>query len=151
MNTVHERIAYIKGLAEGLNLGDDTNGKLFKAIIDALEDMADAIRENEDSIIELDECLDEMADEFSELEDDVECLEEAFYCDDECDDDDDDDDFDDDFVEMTCPHCGETVYFDIDLIESDDELMCPNCNEIIIPADDEVCGCNCGCDEHKPE
>ena len=116
MNTVHERIAYIKGLAEGLNLGDDTNGKLFKAIIDALEDMADAIRENED----------------------------------ECDDD-DDDDFDDDFVEMTCPHCGETVYFDIDLIESDDELMCPNCNEIIIPADDEVCGCNCGCDEHKPE
>ena len=62
-----------------------------------------------------------------------------------------DDDFDDDFVEMTCPHCGETVYFDIDLIESDDELMCPNCNEIIIPADDEVCGCNCGCDEHKPE
>ena len=131
MNTVHERIAYIKGLAEGLNLGDDTNGKLFKAIIDALEDMADAIRENEDSIIELDECLDEMADEFSELEDD--------------------DDFDDDFVEMTCPHCGETVYFDIDLIESDDELMCPNCNEIIIPADDEVCGCNCGCDEHKPE
>ena len=49
------------------------------------------------------------------------------------------DDFDDDFVEVECPHCGETVYFDQDMLESDEELICPNCNKPVIPTvqDDE--------------
>ena len=53
------------------------------------------------------------------------------------DDEDEDEDYfdEDDFVEVECPHCGETVYFDQEMLEGDD-LICPNCNETILPKED---------------
>ncbi len=45
-----EKVAYLKGLVEGLGVSADTNeGKIFKAIIDALDSIAtevDALGEN---------------------------------------------------------------------------------------------------------
>ena len=127
MGYTKEKVAYLRGLADGLQLGDDMNGKLFKAIIETLDDMASAIDENEEAIIDLDESIDELCDEISDLDDVLDALIDA-------DEDDDDDYEDEDFVEVECEGCGETIYFDQDMLESDDELICPNCNHSIIPA-----------------
>ena len=57
------------------------------------------------------------------------------YDDDE--EDEDGDDEDDDFVELQCPECGETIYFDEDMLESGEELLCPNCNALLVPTLEE--------------
>ena len=48
----------------------------------------------------------------------------------------------DDFLEVVCPSCGETIYFDEDMLDSEDGLICPNCNE---PVEIHVCDGECGC------
>lgn len=130
MSYLKEKVAYLRGLAEGMEIGGDKQGKLLNAMIAAMDEMADAIEENEATVMELDECVDDIYESLDEIED---------YLDDD-DDDDDDDEFDeDDFFEMECPQCGETVYFDVDMMENDDDLICPNCNAVIVPVpeDDE--------------
>ena len=47
------------------------------------------------------------------------------------------DEEDDDFVELQCPECGETIYFDEDMLESGEELLCPNCNALLVPTLEE--------------
>ena len=42
-----------------------------------------------------------------------------------------------DFVELQCPECGETIYFDEDMLESGEELLCPNCNALLVPTLEE--------------
>ena len=54
-----EKIAYIKGLAEGLSLDETTKeGKILVAIIDLLGDITDEICEIEDGCDELMEQID---------------------------------------------------------------------------------------------
>ena len=49
MGYLSERVSYLRGLADGLNISDDTNeGKLLKVIIDVLDDVAISIEEVED-------------------------------------------------------------------------------------------------------
>ena len=58
--TVSEKVAYIKGLAEGLGIdGESKQGKLFGAIIDVLEDIAYELEDINDSVEEVGEGLDE--------------------------------------------------------------------------------------------
>ncbi len=123
MGYTKEKVAYLRGVADGMELGDDKYGKLLRLMIETMDDMAGTIDENEEAIIDLDECVDDICDELSDLDD---CLDAMLDCD--CDDD------DDDFVEMECPNCGETVYFDQNMLEGDDELICPNCNKPVVPA-----------------
>jgi len=118
MGYMKEKVAYIRGLAEGLEIGGDAAGKVINAMIAAMDEMADAIDENEVAMSEVDECLDDIYDELDSIE---ECI---F---------DDEDDDDDDFIEVECPKCGETVYFDEDMLEGGEELICPNCNATIAP------------------
>ena len=43
---IAKKVAYIQGLADGLELdGDTKEGKVLAAILDVLEDMADAIED----------------------------------------------------------------------------------------------------------
>ena len=121
MGYMKEKVAYLRGLADGMEIGGDAQGKLLLAMIETMD-------ENEEAIIDLDECIDDICDELSDID---ECLDALIDDDDECDCC--CDDFDDDFVEVECPHCGETVYFDQDMLESDEELICPNCNKPVIP------------------
>src|SRR5690606_16555275 len=52
--------------------------------------------------------------------------------DDDEDDDDEDDDEETNFVEMECPKCKETVYFEEDFLYDDDvEVACPECGATI--------------------
>ncbi|MBQ9680371.1 MAG: hypothetical protein IJV48_06805 [Ruminococcus sp.] len=122
-----ERIAYIRGLAEGLKLDESKDEvKVINAIIDLLEDMAY-------DVVEIEDVVDEVCDQVDEIDEDLAEVEEELYGEDYEDDwyDDDDDDFDpfdDDeaYYEVTCPACGETTIVDEDaLIEG--ELDCPMC------------------------
>ena len=113
--TVTEKVAYIKGLVDGLDLdAKNDEGKVIKAIIELLDDMAM-------SVSDLEEGLDVVSDQVDEIDEDLSDLEGYVYEDDDdccCDDD--------DMYEVECPSCGETVYFDGAAIE-DGSAECPNC------------------------
>ena len=124
MSKVGEKVAYLKGLAEGLGVNGETEqGKLMLAMIDTLE----ALAKNSE---EIDERVEELSEYVEEIDSDVSDLEEALFLDDE-------DEEDDDFVELQCPECGETIYFDEDMLESGEELLCPNCNALLVPTLEE--------------
>lgn len=123
MSYIKEKVAYLRGLAEGMEIGADAQGKLINAMIAAMDAMADAIDENETAITELDECIDDIYGELDAID----------AC---CFDEDDYEDGDDAF-EMECPACGETVCFDLDILESEGELSCPNCHAVMVPECEE--------------
>ena len=119
---ISEKIAYLKGLMEGMNVDTESNeGKLFAAVVDVLDEIALEVEDLTDEVMELGDGLDVISDDLSDVEDIV-------Y--DEWDDDDDDDDDEDDEEEecyaTTCPECEEEVYFDESVLE-DGEVVCPNC------------------------
>lgn len=121
-----ERIAYIRGLAEGLKLDESKDEvKVINAIIDLLEDMAY-------DVVDMESIVDDVCDQVDEIDEDLAEVEEEVYGwdeeDDMWDEEDDDDPFDEDenYYEVTCPACGETTTMDEDaLIEG--ELTCPIC------------------------
>ena len=144
MNT-GEKVAYLKGLAEGIEVSSDTKeGKLLTGILDVLGDIADALKN-----------LEKEQEEFSvyaeELDEDLGALEKAFIKNNA-----DDYDFDDLYedykdsgdlegsAKINCPECGELVLFDLDDIENND-VNCPECGAGIsvigeFSSDDWHCG-----------
>ena len=135
--TLTEKAAYIKGLAEGLNLDKESaEGKLIGALIDIVGDIARAQSET-------DEDLEYLNDYIEEIDEDLGAVEEELYADCDCDDCDCDDcdcdcddcdcdcgcDCDDSF-EITCPACGETIVFDGEIDPED--LSCPACGEKLV-------------------
>ena len=114
---ITERDAYLKGLAEGMELNTDKReGKLLAAVIDVLEDIALELEDIRDEQAEL-------ADGLDAVSDDLEDVEEAVF-----DDEDEDGEDDEECYATTCPTCGETIYFDETILE-DGEVLCPNCGE----------------------
>ena len=131
MSYISEKVAYLDGLADGLGIEDEKQGKLLRGIIDALGAIAEELEEQNEADDDLSDCVDEIYEEL----DAIDC---ELYGDDE------DCECEDDFLEVVCPSCGETIYFDEDMLESEDGLICPSCNE---PVDIELCcgDCDCGC------
>ena len=132
-----EKVAYIRGLAEGLELDDSKKEvKVLNAIIDLLDDLAMSLADLEDG-------YGDMADQLDAVDEDLGSLEDDFYGDDE----DDEDDEDTCYYEVTCPNCHETICLSEDIIE-DGQMDCPNCGETlefdIDECDDD--GCDCGCE-----
>lgn len=131
--TITERAAYLRGLAEGLELdADKKEVKLLNGILELLDDLAL-------SVSDLEVQTGEIADQLDEVDEDLGTLEEEVYglnddeddCDGCCgceDEDDELDEFDDTYFEVTCPNCGETVCLSADIIE-EGEMDCPNCGE----------------------
>ena len=118
---ITEKVAYLKGLAEGLTLDTETKeGKILTAMIDILDDMALEIEDLKDSQTELEDGLDAVSD-------DLEDVENIVYEDDEDMEDEEDDDSEDCYA-TTCPNCEETIYFDDSILE-EGEVVCPNCGE----------------------
>ena len=82
-----EKVAYLKGLAEGLNLDKDAKEtKLFEAMFDILEEMALTVNEIDEDLATVEEYVDCIDEDLDELEEYI--FEEDF-----------DDDFEDDFFE----------------------------------------------------
>ena len=128
--TLSERTAYLKGLMEGMNLDTETNeGKLFKAIVDTLDDMALTVSDLEDVV-------DAVCDELDSIEEDLDTIEE-YLLDDEDDDEEEEEDWDDEdefdfgdetIYEVKCPSCGSVINLDEDMLEAG-AIDCPDCGE----------------------
>lgn len=140
--SVSEKVAYLKGLLEGLDLDEDKKeAKLFNAIIDTLDEVASELSD-------MDEDMEDLADYIEEIDEDLGDVEEYVY--DDCDDDDcdcccDDDDCDccdDECLEVTCPACENEVCIGFDEIDDEGEAECPCCGAIlefeIEEEDDEI-------------
>lgn len=120
---INERVAYLKGLAEGLGLDTETKeGKILTTMIDILEDIALELEDQQDQLMEVSEGLDAVSDDLEDVEDII------YDVDDDYDDDCDCDDEDEDCYATTCPTCEEEIYFDESILE-DGEVVCPNCGE----------------------
>ena len=122
-----EKIAYIKGLAEGLALDENKpEVKLINAIIDLLDDIAYDVQDME-------ELYDELSAQVEEIDEDLSDVESELYDDEDYDDDfDDDDDYDEDdvFYEVTCGACGKKINVSEDVL-LEGEINCPNCGEVL--------------------
>ena len=143
-----EKIAYIKGLAEGLELSNDTKeGKILNAIIDLLGDITEEICDIEDG-------CDELLEQIDAVDEDLASLEEIIYEDDEddCDCDCDCDDCcdcDDEVYEIECPACNDVIYLDGDML-AEEGMTCPNCGTELEFDFDCDCGCE-DCDQEETE
>jgi len=141
MEDLKSRVAYLKGLAAGLNFdASSREGKLFEQVIEVIDSLAAAVTELQDD-------FDDLVDYTEALDEDLSELEEDFYEEEEDqdsdDDDDDDDDDDEELFSVECPDCHEIVYIDDDMLEDDDvvEILCPNCERVVFVNDDEDCEC----------
>ena len=128
--TLSERTAYLKGLMEGMQYSTETNeGKLFKAILDTLEDMALTVTDMEDVV-------DAVCDELDSIEEDLDTIEEYLLDEEDEDDEEDwDDEEDDEFdfgdetiYEVKCPTCGSIINLDEDMLDAG-SVECPDCGE----------------------
>ena len=152
--TIKEKIAYLEGLAEGMDVNATSQGKLFAAIIDTFHVIAEEIDELNENALDIGEELDAISDDLAEVEE--------FLLEDDDDYDDDDDDFDFDFgedddddddeeficdlcgskdveftIDVSCPECNT----EIELTEEDisnESVTCPSCNKEIELEIDEV-------------
>jgi DNA-directed RNA polymerase subunit RPC12/RpoP len=132
--SVTEKIAYLKGLAEGLGVdGKSKEGKLLAAVIDVLDGLTREVSELGENALDLGEEIDVLSTDLSEIEEllfddeDEDDDEDDDACDCDCcrAEDDDDEDFD---YAVACPSCGE----DIVLKEADlaaGGIVCPKCGE----------------------
>lgn len=113
MSELKNKVAYLRGLADGLKIDKDSKeGQMLLAIVDALDDMA----------FELDELYNIVTD----IDEDLNDIEEEIYGE----DDDDMEDEDHDLFEVNCPNCDEPVLIDDEMLDSE-KIICPNCKEEI--------------------
>ena len=130
-----EKVAYMKGLAEGLGLDTKSKeGKLLKVIMDILDDMALELQDIHAEQGELEEGLDAVSDDLADVETYL------YEMDGEYDEDGDDDE---EVYQTTCPNCQEDVFFDEDIL-ADGSILCPNCGEKLEFDLEEPAGCG-GC------
>jgi ribosomal protein S27E len=118
--TISEKVAYLKGLAEGLNIDTDKSkeGKLIHVMIGILEEISMSLEDLEENALALGEEIDVLSDDLADVEDVV-------FGDDE-DEDEDDEDFDDDWFEVECPNCDEVLVVDEEALEVG-SIKCPSC------------------------
>ena len=117
MGKIKERVAYLQGLTQGLNIGSHSaEGKLLINIIDVLDDMAEEFTHLQVVQEDLETYVESMDEDLTDLEDEV-------Y----------EDVNDDEFVEVKCPTCNETVSFEADILKDDDavEVSCPHCGDTV--------------------
>ena len=114
--TISEKVAYLKGLAEGLNLDTEKSkeGKLISVMIGILEELAMSVEDLEENALNLGEEIDVLSDDLADVEEVV------------FDEDDDAEDYDDDWFEVECPTCGADILVD-DASLADGEVECPSC------------------------
>ena len=141
--TTTEKVAYLKGLMEGMKLDTETNeGKLLSVIADILADMAEDMEDLASDLFDFGEDVDAISDDLSDVED--------FLCDEDWDEEEDEEEEEEEdgedeeplFFEVTCPSCEETITVDEDVLALG-SIQCPNCGEMMEFEFDE--------DEEEPE
>lgn len=144
--TVSEKVAYLRGLAEGLELDENNKqDKLIKAIIDVLDDMALTVADLEDTCAEMSEQIDAVDEDLSSVEDLI-YEDEDDDCD--CDCDCDCGCHEDECYEVECPECNSIICLEPE--DFDEDIVCPNCGNKL-NLDFDGCDCDCGCCDNEEE
>ena len=131
--TIAERIAYLKGVADALELSaGDKKDQLLVSVLEVLDDIAL-------NLVDLENDVDTLAAQVDEIDEDLGTLEEDYYdlddCDCGCDCDCDDDDCDCgcccgddcDCIEAVCPQCGADIPLNLEDLENGAPIVCPEC------------------------
>ena len=114
--TISEKVAYLKGLAEGLDLDTTKSkeGKLISVMIGILEELAMSVEDLEENALNLGEEIDVLSDDLADVEEVV------------FDEDEESEDYDDDWFEVECPTCGADILVDDEAL-AEGEVECPSC------------------------
>ncbi|MDD2620275.1 MAG: AraC family transcriptional regulator [Syntrophomonadaceae bacterium] len=115
MKDISEKVSYLQGLSEGLNIREGSpQGKIISGILSVLDEMADGIKD-------IKEEYEELKDYMETIDDDLMELEEEWLSEDRS------------FIQTRCPKCGEQLHFESDILDDDDsiEIICPNCDEVV--------------------
>jgi len=111
---INEKVSYLQGLCEGLNVSDgNPQGKIITGILGVLDDISGILVDMRSEFNIVKEYIESIDDDLFELEENFKQ--------------------DKNVVELTCDNCGEELCFDADLVEDDDviEIICPRCNEVV--------------------
>ncbi|MTI79983.1 MAG: AraC family transcriptional regulator [Firmicutes bacterium] len=134
MMDLRSRVSYLQGLANGMNIAQESKeGQLLHGIIDLLTDFAEEVRELQETHDQMEDYIEALDEDLYQLEDEIFVDDTEFFP---------EDDFDmeesGEYVEVDCPGCGETVMFDSDILNEAEvvEVSCPNCEEIVFINDD---------------
>lgn len=113
--TISEKVAYLKGLAEGLDLDTQKSkeAKLISVMIGILEEIGLSLEDLEENAFALGEEIDVLSDDLADVEDIV-------Y------DEEEDEEYDDDWFEVECPTCEKTLMIDEDALD-EGVVECPSC------------------------
>ena len=116
---MNAKLAYLKGLAEGLGVDKTTKeGKLFTAAVELLDDVVLAVTE-------MSEGFEHMGESIEALEEDLDEVLESLYSDNE-----NEYDFEGELYEVTCPACADKVCVDEDMLDQG-EIACPGCGNAL--------------------
>ncbi|MDI6709687.1 MAG: hypothetical protein QMC81_04600 [Thermoanaerobacterales bacterium] len=121
MSDLKSRVAYLQGLAAGLDLPeDDKQARLLHGIVEVLGEFAGNVED-------LEEAQDNLEDYLESIDEDLYTLENRIY------QDGGEDALADDYVEIECPECHSLVAVDSDLVDDGDlsDIQCPNCEAVI--------------------
>lgn len=129
--TLSEKAAYIKGLAEGLDLDTDKKeARVIKEMLELLSEMASDVEDIGADLTDLYDAVEQIDEDLMMVEDEL--LSDGCGC------------SEDDVYEITCPNCGESVILDEEMLISGD-VVCSNCGEKI---EIEIDACDFGCCGH---
>ena len=118
--TISEKVAYIRGLYDGLGLDGEKSGEAR-----ILSEVLDVLRQVGSQLDGMDASADRLYDELEDLRDSVADLENAVFDEDDGDFE-DDGDTDEDFFEIPCPTCGEDLTVDDEALAAG-VVDCPAC------------------------
>ncbi len=144
LDDLRQKVAYLQGLANGLQLGESGQERLLGEIIGVLGNFAESVEGMRDSHRELEEYLMEVDYDLSALEEEKYRRQEARREDEDEDDEGNEDD--ESFREVRCPRCGHILRVETGDGSGDEgqlQVICPNCGEVIYTEDDGY--------EHEPD
>ncbi len=146
MATITERTAYLRGLADGLNLDKEkAENKLLLEMLSVMDEMAQQLAETNEDLDELSDYVEDMDSDLAEVEellfdeeDDCDCDDCDCDCDDcDCDCDDCDCDCEQE-LSFDCPNCGKTVMIKASDIDFDESPVCSACGQpFFVDVEDE--------------
>lgn len=130
MSVLKEKVAYLKGLISGIDLNDVQNQhKVLNGVIEALDEFAEEVER-------LDYMQTRMQEQVDTIDEDLGAMEDEFY---------EGEEEDDEIIDITCPHCEETISFSEAELSESDEVECPVCHKTFEIEWD--CDCGCGCED----
>ena len=127
MSKLTERAAYLRGMAEGMNMAPDTNeSRLLLEMVKVLEDMAAELETQDKDLTEMEDYLEDLDADLGEVEHLIYDDEECESCDGDCEGC---ENAEDEELSFECPNCGREVVVKASDIDGEASPVCKFCGE----------------------